>query len=55
MARAFREMEDMAAAGKECWLGKVVRIKELLDIQDLSPNVYPRNRASLASTKALTS
>ena len=52
VARAFREMEDMAAAGKECWLGKVVRIKELLDIQDLSPNVYPQNRQVLNVIKS---
>ena len=41
VARAYREMQSMVAAGRECWLGKVIAMKKLLEVQDPSPNCKP--------------
>ena len=41
VARAYREMQSMVAAGRECWLGKVITMKKLLEVQDPSPNCKP--------------
>ena len=35
VARAYREMQTMVAAGSEIWLGKVVSMKQLLDFETM--------------------
>ena len=47
VARAYREMQTMVAAGSECLLGKVVAMKRLIDVRDPSPNSKPKNSAVL--------
>jgi hypothetical protein len=40
---AYSEMEDMVREGKECWLGRVESIRELLDIP--KPHLYTKPSA----------